>query len=238
MRRRFADEWVVSQHAHIKRLRAHGYFAPDSSEAHKPERFPAHFGSRCGGFFPAPLVDSSVQPRHLPRKRQKQSEGMLGHAHGVSAGRAHHQHAALRGCFQINIVHADASAAHRAQLRGPGEQMLGDFRRAAHDQCIGIGNFRFERLFCGQDGRPAVLLLQQFHASLTDLVRDDDFHSAPSVAQLDPYPLENGYEFATRHKKSKVASPFGSVNSVQTLRTQPSAGICLVSLPGLGSLLY
>src|SRR5438132_7282367 len=42
---------------------------------------------------------------------------------------------------------------------------------------------------------------------------------------LDPYPLENGYEFATRHKKSKVASPFGSVNSVQTLRTQPSAGI-------------
>src|SRR5437870_5794700 len=62
MRRRFADEWVVSQHAHIKRLRAHGHFAPDSSEAHKPERFPAHFGSRCGGFFPAPLVDSSVQP--------------------------------------------------------------------------------------------------------------------------------------------------------------------------------
>jgi uncharacterized protein len=52
----------------------------------------------------------------------------------------------------------------------------------------------------------------------------------------------NGYEFATQYKKSKVASPFGSVNSLQALGTRPFLseralhlcdvlGLCYIEVP-------
>ena len=178
-RRRFADERVVGQHAHVKRFRAHGHFAADSAQADQAQRLPAHFGSRRGRFFPAPLVDGLVQARHLPRQRQQQREGVLCHAHGVSPGRAHHQHAALGGGFQVDVVHAHACSAHGAQLRRFSQQIRGDFRRASHNQCVGIGNFPFESFLRRQDRVPACLRFQQLHATFADLVRNDDLHHSP-----------------------------------------------------------
>ena len=61
-------------------------------------------------------MNGLVELRHLPRQCQKKGKGVLGYAHGIPAGRAHHQDAAFGGGFEVNIVHAHAGAPHRAQL--------------------------------------------------------------------------------------------------------------------------
>ena len=141
-------------------------------------------------------MDPFVQPRHLPRQGQKQRKRVFRDAHGVSTGRAHHQHAALRGRLQINVVHAHTGAPHRAQLWSFGEQIRGDFRSAAHDQGIRVRNFPFERIFRRHHRVPARLFLQQLHAPLADLVGDDDFDSASLWRGLFLGFLRNRYDFA------------------------------------------
>ena len=64
---------------------------------------------------------------------------MLRYAGGVASRRIHHQHAAVRGGFQIDVVHAHAGAADDAQARRLRQQFVGYARGAAHDQRVGIG---------------------------------------------------------------------------------------------------
>ena len=111
----FADVRIESQHAHLKRARAPRHFAADAAETDQPERFAAQLGACGGRLFPAAGANRGVEARHLPRQGQKQSEGMLRHAHCVAAGSAHHQHASARGRVQVNIIHADAGAADDAE---------------------------------------------------------------------------------------------------------------------------
>jgi hypothetical protein len=145
---------------------------------------------------------------------------MFGNTDGTSAGRAHDQDAALGGFVQVDVVHAHAGAADGAQLFGAVEQIGSDFRRAANDQGIGIGDLRVQRLLRCQYDVPARLLLQQLHAAIADLVRYDNFHEPHRLLRV----------FPAKCKHSKVASPSRAVKSVRLIpaegpRTIPSRRI-------------
>ncbi len=102
---------------------------------------------------------------------------MLRHANGASARRAHHQNPALGGFVQINVVHANAGAAHNPQPRRVIQQRGGNFGGAAHDQRIGISQFRVQIVFGGENYVPAGLL-QEFNSAVADLVRNNNLHDS------------------------------------------------------------
>ena len=101
---------------------------------------------------------------------------MFGNADGTSSRRAHDQDTALGGFVEIDIVDADAGPADGPQFLGTVEQIGGNFGRAAHNQGIGVGELRVERVLGGLDDVPTGLLLKQLHSAIADLVRYDNFH--------------------------------------------------------------
>jgi hypothetical protein len=63
----------------------------------------------------------------------------FGRGDSVAAGRVHHDHAALGGRVDIDVVHTDASPANDLQLVGDRDHLGGDLRLAAHHYSGGIG---------------------------------------------------------------------------------------------------
>src|SRR3984957_2938187 len=128
-----------------------------------------------------PFSHLLIQPRRLSRHRQQQREGMLRHAHCVSARRAHHQHSATRGLIQINVVHADSGPPDHAKPRRLLQQFRRRLCRSSNDQRVRGRQLFADRFFRGQHHVPARLLLQQLDPALTDLVRNNDFHHSSFV---------------------------------------------------------
>ena len=100
---------------------------------------------------------------------------MLRYAGGAASRRIHHQDAAARRGFQIDVIHAYARAAHDAQLWSLCQQFVGYARGAAHDQRVGIGKLGSKRGRAGLFDFPACVD-QQLHSVRTDFIGDDNFH--------------------------------------------------------------
>ena len=183
--RRFADEWIIRNNTHIKRFRPGCHLAADTAKTDKAQSLAAHFGARRR-FFPAALAHGRIKLWKLANKRQQQRKGMFRNADGTSTRCAHDQNAALGGLVQVNVIHAHARAAHRAQFFCLVQQIRGDFRRAAHNQGIRAGNLPIQGIFRRQYDVPTRLLLQQLHAAIADLVRYNNFHEPRRLPRVFP----------------------------------------------------
>ena len=114
---------------------------------------------------------------------------MFGHADSIAAWSAHHEHAAARRFLQIDVVDADARAAHRAKVRRLGEQIRRNARGASYDQSVRIGKLVSDRVLGRDHYLQAGRFLEEFHTPLADFVGNDDFHGFPSVFRLQAAPL-------------------------------------------------
>ena len=141
---------IVRDDAHVERGRAPRHFLADASEPRQPERLLAHFLAEEFLFLPFALLHRGVRRGDVARERQHETDGQLRDADAVGARRVHHDDAARAGGGNIDVVHAGARAGDGAQLRRSVDQRSGDFRGAAHDDGIGVGEIGDE-LF----GRPA-----------------------------------------------------------------------------------
>src|ERR1700688_4732139 len=173
----FADVRVIAENLHVESFGAHRDFAADAAEADEAQSLAANFRSGGAGFFPAAFVDGFVVAGHLASEREEQRESVLRDADGVSAGRAHDQDAAAGGFLQVDVVYADSGAADHAEAGGFFQELRRYLRRAANHQSIGVGDFRMQRIFRGQDNVPS-RAAQQLHSAVTDFVCNDYFHRA------------------------------------------------------------
>jgi hypothetical protein len=79
---------------------------------------------------------SAAGTRRASARRQRERE--LGGGNRVAGGCGEHGDPALRGCVDINGVHADACAADDLQPSGARERLARDLSGAAHEHCVGI----------------------------------------------------------------------------------------------------
>src|ERR1700704_2352934 len=109
---------------------------------------------------------------------------MLGDANRVSTGRAHYQDAAPRGFFQVDVIDANAGTADDAETRSFLQQFGSSFRGAPHHEGIRIRDLGVEIVLGRQDDIPAGAA-QQFYATFTDLICNNNFHRASSDVLAD-----------------------------------------------------
>ena len=103
---------VVGEYAHAEGLGAFGDFAADAAETDDTEGLFKEFDA--GETFSIPLAGfhRSGGLRHGPRTAEDVGKRELGGRHGVARGGVHDDHAAFGGGIDIDVVHADAGAAH------------------------------------------------------------------------------------------------------------------------------
>ncbi len=160
------DERIVGDDFHAEGAGAGGNFLSDSAEAAESERLATKFGARQLLLVPDATLHRGVGRRHRAGEREHQRERVLGDADAVAAGRIHDQDAARAGRVEIDVVDAGAGAGNHPKFRSGGEQLLVNFRRAAHDERVGVGESRRQDV-CGAAGLrvdgPAGDGLQQFN---------------------------------------------------------------------------
>ena len=87
-----------------------------------------------------PAWVDSVGGRDFSRQREHQRDRMLGRRDRIAEGRVHHDHAARRGGRDVDIVDADAGAAHDLQFRRALDELGGDFGRRTDRQAVVVAD--------------------------------------------------------------------------------------------------
>ena len=99
----------------------------------------------------------------MPQQTNHYSEEQLGDGDRIAGGGVDHGDAERRRCFEGDVVDADTGTTHDLQLLGCAQQLLGDARRAAADQCVVIA-----------DARQKLLLRQRRHFVYAQLRLSDE----------------------------------------------------------------
>lgn len=112
------------------------------------------------------------------RHGEEHGHRVFGHADCVSAGSVHDEHALARGGVQVDVVNADAGAADDAQAHGFIEKLGRHFRRAAHEQSVGVANFIFDLPFRFGEihNVPGRIRLQDPHDAFVNAIGYQYFH--------------------------------------------------------------
>jgi hypothetical protein len=128
----------------MPKARARRDFAADAPEPDHAEHLAPEFRAHEAFLVPHALFHRGIGGGNRPRHRQHQSERELGDADAVGAGGVHHQDAARGGGGHVDVVDAGAGARDDAKPGRRGDQLFGDLRRAADDECVGIGEIARE----------------------------------------------------------------------------------------------
>ena len=191
------DVGVVRQDLHFEGARAAGNFRANAAESDEAQRFSAQLSSRRGRFFPSAGVNRGIRLRHGAREGQHEREGVFRDADAVSAGRVHHQDAAMRGRFDVDIVDSDAGAADHAKALGFFEQLSRDAGGAADDQAVGIREFARQGCGGGRNNFPACFA-EQLKPAVTYFVGDDNFHGNERSGRTSRCQMHGGKEVRSR----------------------------------------
>ncbi len=133
------NEWIVGDDAHAEGAGAPGHFPSDAPEADQTERFAAQLRAEKSALFPPAVLHRPIRGRHRACKGQHQRPRVLGDADAVGAGRVDDEDAAGAGGGHVDVVDAGAGTRHDSKTSRGGEQSRVDFRGAADEQGIGIG---------------------------------------------------------------------------------------------------
>jgi hypothetical protein len=107
---------------------------------------------------------------------------VFGDRDGVGAGSVHHGDTVAGGGFELDVVHANTSAADHAQLPGVLEQSGIDENCRADDQGISVFEL-FDELFffcdlVGSYNVPAGVLAKEIDGGGSDFFSDNNFQDA------------------------------------------------------------
>ena len=104
-------ERVDREHAHVHGDGMPGDFGTDLAEAHDAERLAANFGADERLAVPVAGVHRGIGLGDVPGERDQQRERVLGGGDRVPLRRVDDDDAALRGCFEVDVVDAHARPA-------------------------------------------------------------------------------------------------------------------------------
>ena len=134
---------IVADHFHLQPDRAVGDDPADVAEADHAERLVAYLGAGEFAAIPFASVNRGVGGRNMPRQRHHHRDRMLRSRDAVAGRAVHHDDAAARRRFEIDVVDADARAPDHFERRGRVDYFARDAGAAANQQrVVGRDNFR------------------------------------------------------------------------------------------------
>ena len=110
---------------HLERSRAGRHFLADAAEADDAERLAAQLDTSELLLLPLPCLHGGIGGGQVPRQRQQLRHRELGDADAVRARRVHHDDAALRRGFEVDVVDARAGAGDDPKRGRGGNQVFG-----------------------------------------------------------------------------------------------------------------
>ena len=174
----FGKVRVVGEDAHAEREGALGHFGADAAHAENDESFAVEFGALEAFAVPLSGFHAGVSHGDFAGDRHEEREGVLGGGDGVSAGGVHDHDAALGGCIDIDIVHANAGAADGFEVLGRGNDVGADLGLTADDEGRILGDY-LEKLVVRQSRLEGDVELSAFgegiDPALGDGVGDKNF---------------------------------------------------------------
>jgi hypothetical protein len=85
--------------------------------------------------------------RNATGQHDRLGDDQLGHAAGIGVGRVEHRDAGQFGRVQVDLVGADAEAAHRHQALGVGQYLGAQLRARADADDVRLGDARLQLVF-------------------------------------------------------------------------------------------
>ncbi|MCY1210298.1 hypothetical protein D9M72_219820 [compost metagenome] len=113
---------VVVDHAHAQAFGQRADLRADIAVAHDAQRLAAGFEGARGALVPVAEVHARVLFRNPAQQQDGFAQHQFGDRAGVREGRIEYRDAALHGRVQVDLVGADAEAAHDAQVGVAGQQ--------------------------------------------------------------------------------------------------------------------
>ena len=172
------DVGIVRDQLHLEAGGAARDFHPDAPQPDDAQRLAAQLAAHQRFLLPLAAAGEGVGPGQVASQCQHHPQCVLGHRHGIGAGRVHDRDALLGGGFQVDVVDAYAGPPDDPQLLGVFQQLGVGMHRRADDEGVRILQLARQlavQLLMGKHG-PARLLLQQVHGGGRDLLGDQDLH--------------------------------------------------------------
>ena len=127
---------VVGERFHLEGPGTGRHPLADLTEADHAQRLALQLAANVALALPALRLERRVGRRNPPRERQQQGERVLGGRERIRRRRVDHQYAALRRGCDVDVVHADAGAAHHLEAIAALQHLARDLRSATHDDGV------------------------------------------------------------------------------------------------------
>ena len=174
-----AQERVIGHDLH---LQAQGTVADDAADISGPDhaqRLVEQLRPHEAGLFPFAGMGRCVRFGNLAGDGEHHRNGMFGGGDGIAEGRVHHDHAFLRRRRDIDIVHANACAAHHLQIGGQRQKLFGDFGGRADGKAVILADDGGKRVFVLAEFRQVInvnaAVAEDLDGGFGKLVGNEDF---------------------------------------------------------------
>ena len=135
---------VVEDHLHAQRFGQHADLGADVAVTDDAQGLAAHFMAAAGRLRPAAAMAFGVLLRDAAGQHDRLGDHQLGHAARVGVGRVEHRDASQFGCIQVDLVGADAEAAHRDQALGLGQHLGAELGARTDADDVRLGDARLQ----------------------------------------------------------------------------------------------
>ena len=140
---------VVEEHLHAHGFGHYRQLGADGAVTDDAELLATNLEGVGRRLDPAAAVAGGVLLRDAAQQQDGLAQHQLGYRTGVRVGRVEYRDATLAGRIQVNLVGADAEAAHRNQLLGAVEDLGGQLGARADADEVSVGDLLFQ-LVIGQ----------------------------------------------------------------------------------------
>ena len=131
-----AQKRIESDDPHLQSQPARSDDRADVAATDDSERLAGQLDAHEPVLFPLARLRRHVRARDLPGERKHQRDRMLGGGDRVAERRVHHDDAASRGGWNVDVVDADAGAANDLQFLRALEQLRRDLGRGANGEPV------------------------------------------------------------------------------------------------------
>ncbi|CAM4433948.1 hypothetical protein STPA111741_17515 [Stenotrophomonas pavanii] len=135
---------VVEDHLHAQRFGQHADLGADVAIADDAQGLATHLMAAAGRLRPAAAMALGVLLRNATGQHDRLGDHQLGHAAGVGVGRIEHRDAGQLGRVQVDLVGADAEAAHRDQALGLGQHLGAELGARTDADDVRLGDARLQ----------------------------------------------------------------------------------------------
>ncbi len=136
----FGEVRVVGEHLHAEGVGALGDFGADAAEAEDAEVLAEEFGAGEGLAVPLAFAHRLDGFGYRASQGEQVGEGQLGGRDGVARRGVHHDHAALGGGIDVDVVDAHPGTADANEAGGGGEDFAGDLGLGTDQDGVHVGD--------------------------------------------------------------------------------------------------